>query len=236
MENELKKSYNSKIELERKQSEIIEQLKRKLFFQFVSKINLKNELNEINQKVINVNKEFISSVRKFQFLNDKNFSNLVIENKKLLFKNEFKIKTFQKGAVDGYTEKEFKGKITANGYLYLFTVDLASNSNYSLQDNNMSSFFKGSFNELGNYNAKSVESEFHMLIPRIPETFKARGFEDGTFTMITDQKEWDLIGQEYVKKMVGDPFNSVNYDRNIFLKNRMLIDENVSNFVTNFMK
>ena len=76
-----------------------------MFFQFVAKINLKNELNEINQKVINVNKEFISSVRKFQFLNDKNFSNLVIENKKLLFKNEFKIKTFQKGAIDGYTEK-----------------------------------------------------------------------------------------------------------------------------------
>lgn len=236
MENELKKCYNSKIELERKQSEIIDQLKRKLFFQFVSKINLKNELNEINQKLINVNKEFISYARKFQFLNDKNFSNLVIENKKLLFKNEFKIKTFQKGALEGYSEKQFKGKITSNGFLYLFTVDLELNSMYSFQDNNMSSFFKGTFDEFGNYKAKSVESEVHLLIPRIPETFKARGFEDGTFTMITDQKEWDLTGQEYVKKMVGDPFNSVNYDRNIFLKNRMLIDENVSNFVSNFMK
>jgi hypothetical protein len=236
MENDLKNCYNSKIELERKQSEIIDQIKRKLFFQFVSKIKLQNDLNEINQKLINVNKVFISSVRKFQFLNDKNFSNLVIENKKLLFKNEFKIKTFQKGAIDGYTEKEFKGKITANGFLYLFTVDLNLNSTYSLQDNNMSSFFKGNFDELGNYNAKSLDSEFYMMIPRIPETFKARGFEDGSFTMIADQKEWDLTGQEYVKKMVGDPFNSVNYDRNKFLKNRILIDENVSDFITNFMK
>lgn len=232
MIDQLKNSYTTKIELEKKQCEIKNQLKRKLFFHFISKLKLQTELKEIDQKVIEIKKKLETSTREYLFLTDKKYAELVETNKNLLSKNEFTVKTFQKGYMDGYTEKEFKGKITENGFLYLFSVEIFSNSYYTYQNNYMSSLFKGSFNELGYYNAKSVESEFHLMIPRIPETFKAKGGEDGSFTMITDQKYWDLSGNEYVEKMVGDPFNSVNYDRNKFLNNRLLMNENVSNFLT----
>lgn len=128
------------------------------------------------------------------------------------------------------TTKRFKGKIHANGYLYLKAMDNLPDQR-DFFNLTAPKIYKGVINELGEVDVYLVKAKFGFVGGRLPREFKAQIFSSGRMELGVTQSDWDWTGgHAHVSKMVGDPFAGDPARRKKFLKNRQFIRERMADW------
>ncbi len=228
---ELKELYDFRMGLEDEQSKLMSKLKDKWFFQIFSKTYLKWKLEDLVENLEKTKNKFNNNLNQFLLQDNSKYEKLVSENRHLVTKNDFTLRVYRTDLnYVGSTEKLFTGYISNKGYLYLF-IKKTNIAIFDYQNNLMSKEFSGTFDELGNFSAKSIKTDFNYFMPRIPETYKARALPNHSFIMVAEEKEWDMSGKRFVDRMFGDPFNDDYNDRNTYLDNREKIELIQSQFI-----
>jgi hypothetical protein len=151
---------------------------------------------------------------------------LIEENNALLdsltcFMKPYKLEIKGKPTVQCYA---IEGEIHANGYLYCDTLN-QRRMTFSYE-NYRSLFFSfyptkltGNIDFLGNLKLRVTEIKYCYFGAQTPVSFQCT-FNSNSVTANIDKTEWTLNTQEFISKLILDPFGGDSFKREKFVKNR----------------
>lgn len=170
----------------------------------------------------------LSSNERFKEVNQKNLD--ILSSSKIIFK------VLDTGR-DGWTNHatELDGKMLPNGFLYIDTTD-TDFPVFGYQSHLYPKQFTGTMNGLCETSVKVSKRGYRFFGSRVPLEFEGTCDKNGNLILNITKWEWEFTGNNYMSKLMCDPFNKDNDKRRDFLDNKMILISMMKEFKAEALK
>lgn len=204
----------------------------------------KDELVTLKSKVQDCQKEnkncdalvdqLEKEVLEYLRLSDLTLNRLIEENKSLLKSENVQANVSKEDSYPFGTHAiQLSGNIHKNGFFYLSTDKIESPFSNFLAKNQYPTNFKGTIQWDGRIIIKATSRKFQFIGSRVPIQFTGKIDEIGAIELSIVKSRFELFGEDYMNKLILDPFGQNNSIRQKFVENIVQVKKIVNDYIQN---